>query len=204
MKSDLPLCELSDEQVVELAKTGDDEAFAHIVTRYKNFVYSKVKVYFIKGADKDDLIQEGMIGLFKAVRGFKPDVGSFSNFANLCVMRQILTAVKNSTRNKHMPLNTYISLNGHSANESEEEYIPEFAGEDHSLNPENILIDRENVNGITCRINQNLSKLELSVLALYLDGHPYQDIAKKIGKDIKAVDNAIQRIRKKIEKILEG
>lgn len=204
MKSDLPFCELSDEQVVELAKMGDDRAFAHIVTRYKNFVYSKVKVYYIKGADNDDLIQEGMIGLFKAVRGFKSEMGSFSNFASLCVNRQILTAVKNSTRNKHMPLNTYISLNGHSTEESEDEYIPEIAGEDHSQNPENIFISRENVSGITYRINQNLSKLELKVLALYLDGHPYQDIAEKIGKDVKSVDNAIQRIRKKIEKILEG
>lgn len=203
MMSDSPLCKLSDEQVVELAKSGDDDAYNHIIARYRNFVYAKAKAYYIKGAEQDDLVQEGMIGLYKAVRDFKPSVSSFRTFAKVCVLRQMLTAVKNSTRNKHMPLNTYISLNGHTNEESDEEYLFCVADENNSLNPESILIDRENLSGISYRINQILSEMELEVLAYYLDGLSYQEIAEKIGKDAKAVDNAVQRIRRKIGKILE-
>ncbi len=198
--TDSMLCKLSDEQVVELAKSGCDEAFSHIITRYRNLVYKKAKAYFIKGADEEDLIQEGMIGLYKAVRDFDPKVSSFASFAKLCVSRNMITAVKNSSRNKHMPLNSYISLNR--TDDSGEEHVLLIADDKDSVNPENILINRENLHGITYRINRILSKLELEVLALYLDGNSYRDIAAIIKKEPKTVDNAIQRIRKKIGKIL--
>ena len=203
MTSDSELCKLSDEQVVELAKSGDENAYSHIIARYRNYVYSKAKAFYIKGGEQEDLVQEGMIGLYKAVRDYDSAYRSFAAFAKVCVQRQILTAVKISTRNKHIPLNDYISLNGRPSADRGEEYTIEIADDPNSQNPENILIDRENLTTIAYRINQILSKLELKVLAYYLDGYSYQDIADKIGKDIKAVDNAIQRIRKKFEKILE-
>jgi len=203
MISDSPLCKLSDEQVVELAKQGDENAYNHIIARYRNFVYSKAKSYFINGGEQDDLVQEGMIGLYKAVRDYNEEYTSFAAFAKICVIRQILTAVKNSTRNKHKPLNSYVSLDGNSNEETDVEALIGDSDGKNSLNPENILIDRENLSGITYRINQILSGMELEVLALYLDGFSYQEIAEKIGKDCKSVDNAIQRIRKKIGKILD-
>lgn len=201
MISESPFCKLSDEQVVSLAKDGDEEAYNHIIARYRNFVYRKAKSYYIKGADEEDLIQEGMIGLYKAVRDFDESLSVFAAFAKVCVIRQILTAVKNSTRNKHIPLNYYVSID---RDESDGEPILDIPDENASVNPEINLIDRENVSGIEYRINQNLSKLELEVLALYLNGHSYKEIAEKINKTPKTVDNAIQRIRKKIEKILEN
>ena len=203
MMSNSPLCKLPDEQVVELAKSGDENAYNHIIARYRNFVYAKAKSYYIKGAEQDDLIQEGMIGLYKAVRDFKPEKSSFGAFARVCVLRQILTAVKNSTRNKHMPLNSYISLNGPADGDSDEEYGFDIPDENNSLNPESILIDRENLSGISCKINRVLSTMELKVLAYYLDGMSYKEIAEKMDKTPKAVDNAIQRIRHKIGKVLE-
>lgn len=203
MLTDSALCKLSDEQVVELAKSGDENAYSHIITRYRNLVYNRVKAYYIKGADEDDLIQEGMIGLYKAVKDFNPEMSSFSSFAKLCVSRHVITAVKNSARHKHMPLNSYISLDAQRHDGTSEEYAHEIADDTDSVNPENILINRENLHGITYRINQILSKLELEVLALYLDGFSYQEIAEKINRDVKAVDNAVQRIRRKIGKILE-
>lgn len=201
MLSDERLCKLSDEEVVELAKSGNEAAYGHIIARYRNLVYKKAKAFFIKGAEEEDLVQEGMIGLYKAVRDFKPGKSSFSSFASMCVSRNMITAVKNSSRSKHMPLNSYISLNVQK--DEKEELVRELADETSSANPEDILIDRENLNGITYRINKILSKLELEVLALYLDGSTYKDIAERINKEPKAVDNAIQRIRKKIGKILE-
>lgn len=189
--------------MVELAKSGDEDAYNHIIARYRNFVYAKAKSYYIKGAEQDDLVQEGMIGLYKAVRDFKPDISSFAAFAKVCVLRQILTAVRSSARNKHMPLNSYVSLNGTDKDDACKDCIFDLADDDNVQNPESILIDRENLFGISCKINQILSEMELEVLALYIYGMTYQQIAGKIGKDPKAVDNAIQRIRKKIGKALE-
>lgn len=195
------LCKLSDEQVVELARSGSEEAYSHIITRYRNLVYKKARVYFIKGADEEDLIQEGMIGLYKAVRDFTPEKSSFAAFAKLCVSRNMITAVKNSSRNKHMPLNSYVSLDG--SDETENGGACEIADAENSANPENILLNKEAFDGITYKINQALSKLEMQVLALYLDGHSYREIADMLNKDPKSVDNAVQRMRKKLEKMLE-
>lgn len=200
MMSELPFCKLSDEEVADLAKSGSEEAYNHIIARYRNFVYSKAQNYYISGGEKEDLVQEGMIGLYKAVRDFDPSKSSFKTFAKLCVSRQMLTAVKNSSRDKHKPLNTYVSIDG-GRDDSEVGFF-DIPDEKHSVNPENVVIDRENVSGIECLINRTLSKLELKVLALYIDGLSYQDIAKKIDREPKTVDNAIQRIRKKIGKLL--
>lgn len=202
MMSDSALCRLSDEQVVELAKSGDEDAYKHLMARYRNYVYVKAKTYYLKGAEQDDLVQEGMIGLYKAVRDYNPERSAFRAFAKVCVLRQILTAVKNSTRNKHVPLNTYVSLNVNANDNPEDEYWLDIADEKNSCNPEAMLIDQENLSGIEYRINQILSKMELEVLAYYIDGFSYREIAQKTGRDAKAVDNAIQRIRKKIEKVL--
>lgn len=201
MLSELPFCNLSDEAVADLAKSGNEEAYNHIAARYRNFVYAKARSYYIIGGENEDLVQEGMIGLYKAVRDFDHSKSSFKTFAKLCVSRQILTAVKNSARDKHKPLNTYISINI-DTNDSDSKYF-DIPDEKHSVNPENVVIDRENVSGIEGLINRTLSKLELEVLALHLDGLSYQDIAQKIGREPKVVDNAIQRIRKKIGKVLD-
>lgn len=201
MLSELPFCELSDEDVAKLAKCGNEDAYNHIIARYRNFVYTKAQNYYIKGGEKEDLIQEGMIGLYKAVCDFDESKSSFKVFAKLCVSRQMISAVRGATRDKHKPLNTYISID--SGDDSSEPGYIDIPDNKHSVNPENIMIERENVNGMEVLINQALSKLELEVLAFYLDGLSYQEIAKRIEREPKVVDNAIQRLRKKIEKLLE-
>lgn len=195
---------LSDEELVALAKTGDKPALEAILSRYKNLVYAKAKPYFLAGADKDDIIQEGFIGLYKAVKDF--DSGKFPYFkvfAGVCVSRRIITAVKASTRQKHMPLNSYISLDSNTYESGSDASLTEIAAMKELQDPEAIMIDRENIDGIEYKINKALSKLELEVLIYYLKDMSYQEIAKVLGKDVKAVDNAIQRIRKKLEGILD-
>lgn len=187
------LCRLNDEEVAALAKNGDSAAVEHIIARYRNFVYKTAGMYFVSGGDKEDLIQEGMIGLYKAVRDFdKSRNASFSSFASICVRRQIISAVKASTRKKHIPLNTYVSLSdkddsselGPSANETSE--------------PLSVVLDKEYRKRISIKINKLLSKFEMRVLFFYLEGMSYAKIADAVGKDIKAVDNAICRIKKKL------
>ncbi len=189
---------LSDEELVKKAQSGDKTALEAVLERYKNLVYAKAKPYFIAGADEDDIIQEGFIGLYNAVKDFNGEkLPFFGVFAGVCVSRRILTAVKAAARQKHIPLNSYVSLD----NGSPDAEIPAGAS-GAALDPEAILIDRENVDGIGYKINKALSKLELEVLVYYLRDMSYQEIAAALGKDVKAVDNAIQRIRKKLEGIL--
>lgn len=197
-----PLCELSDEEVVLLAQSGDAQALEHIIIRYRNFVYSKAKKFFLIGSEQDDLIQEGMIGLYEAVKSFKNEKASFKSFAGICIRRQMISAVKTATRNKHKPLNSYISLDKNVYDSDNDAVFINSILDNSPQNPESIIIDKENLNGIENRINNTLSKLELQVLMYYLDGYSYQQIAEKIEKDVKAVDNAIQRIKKKIESII--
>lgn len=200
-KLDSDIKSLPDEELVKAAQSGDESALEAIMERYKNLVYAKAKPYFIAGADKDDIIQEGAIGLYNAVMDFDCEKLPFFNaFAGVCVSRRILTAVKAAARQKHIPLNSYISLDNGSADgdASIGAAIPSNSAGD----PEAILIDRENVDGIEYKINKALSKLELEVLVYYLRDMSYREIAKLLGKDIKAVDNAVQRIRKKLEGIL--
>lgn len=194
---------LSDEELVKAAQSGDKSALETILERYRNLVYAKAKPYFIAGADEDDIVQEGFIGLYNAVKDFDGEkLPYFSVFAGVCISRKILTAVKAATRQKHIPLNSYISLDNGNA-EGDSPMAAAITAKGVS-DPEAILIDRENVDGIEYKINKALSKLELEVLIYYLRDMSYQEIADVLGKDVKAVDNAIQRIRKKLEGILCG
>lgn len=197
---------VSDERLVYLAQQGSDRAFDYLLDKYRVFVRSKSLSYFIAGADRDDIIQEGMIGLFKAVRDFSSARGvSFKTFADLCVTRQIITAVKNASRQKHAPLNSYISLNKSVTNEdSDDSTLLDIIGPGDNLNPEEIIINKEKANTLEVKMSQSLSKFELLVVSLYLEGYSYVQIAKTIGKDTKSIDNALQRIKRKFEKISEN
>ena len=196
----------SDEMLIERLRDGERDITDFIMNKYKNLVRSKAKSMYILGADTEDLIQEGMIGLFKAIRDY--DAGrdaSFYTFAELCISRQMYTAVQASNRKKHMPLNSYISL--YSANENEngdnagEEFI-NFLGTESQKNPEQLLIDKENVISLERKIEEELSTFEKQVLDLYLTGMSYSQIARVLGRDEKATDNALQRIKSKIRKVI--
>lgn len=196
------LASLSDEQLVVLASSGDDRAFDCLLDKYRLFVLNKSKSYFIAGADNDDIVQEGMIGLFKAVRDFHSERGvSFKTFADVCITRQILTAVKNATRQKHAPLNSYISLNKTVGDDESGSTLMDTIDCDTNINPESIMLNREKADAIGTKVNESLSGFELLVLSYYLQGLSYAKISRAIGKDPKSVDNALQRIKKKLEKI---
>lgn len=192
----------TDEKLAALAQGGDDRAFDYLLDKYRVLVRKKSSSYYIIGADRDDIIQEGMIGLFKAVRDFDPGrEASFKTFADICVSRQMLTAVKNALRQKHAPLNFYVSLNKPIAESDGESELADVFGGNETANPEDIVINREKADCLEVKVNEALSRFELRVLSLYLQGNSYLSIGKAIGKDSKSVDNAIQRIRKKIERI---
>ena len=179
---------VSDERLVYLAQQGSDRAFDYLLDKYRVFVRGKSLSYYIAGADRDDIIQEGMIGLFKAVRDFSSSRGvSFKTFADLCITRQIITAVKNASRQKHAPLNSYVSLNKSVANEeNDDSTLLDIIGPGENLNPEEIIINKEKANILEVKMNQSLSKFELLVVSLYLEGYSYTQIAKALGKDTKS------------------
>ncbi len=191
----------TDEQLLDIIKNGDDKAIDYLMAKYKNLVKIRARAYFIIGADTEDIIQEGMIGLYKAIRDYKKTDASFQTFAKVCIDRQVMTAIKTANRKKHLPLNSYLSLNMLAYEEDSDTTYIDKLEESKVLNPEEIVIDKENVKTLQQKINENLSILEKRVLMLYLKGRSYATIAKKLEKDEKAIDNAIQRIRKKIEKI---
>ncbi len=194
----------TDEELVNLAQKGDKRALEAIILRYKNLVYSKSKAFFLIGADDDDIIQEGLIGLYNAVKKF--DAGKFpffKVFAGICIKRRIITAVKEATRKKHSPLNSYVSLDNNNFDDESDTTLLDVLAFDELQDPEAILIDRENMDGMEYEINKTLSEMELAVLFEYLEGRSYQEIAEILGKDAKAVDNAIQRIKKKLKYLLE-
>ncbi len=195
---------LSDEQLVELSMAGDKNATEYILERYKNFVKAVVRMYFLVGADRDDVVQEGMIGLFKAIRDFdETKQTSFKSFAEICVRRQVLTAIKNATRQKHMPLNSYISLSkpAYDDENSEDTLLDTLALSD-GQDPEELFIGKENIELLGVKIEENLSKLEKEVLRMYLSGISYQEIAVIMGRTPKSIDNALQRVKKKLEKFV--
>lgn len=193
----------SDEELIDRLRQGEEQIIDYIMDKYKNLVRNKAKSMFILGADNDDLIQEGMIGLFKAVRDY--DAGrdaSFYTFADLCVSRQMYTAVQASRREKHAPLNSYISLYA-DMTESDQEGNAELVNALTSAvetNPEELLIDKENVANIEAIIDKELSGFEKQVLDLYITGMSYSQIAKVLGRDDKSTDNALQRLKAKIKK----
>lgn len=188
--SEKELYKLSDEKVAALAKDNADAA-NHLVARYRNYVYKCASSFFVNGAEYEDIVQEGMIGLYNAIRNFDPSVTTtFASFAAVCIRRQILSAVKASTRKKHIPLNSYISL---SDTDSENNVLAKPDNE-----PLSFVLDKEYFNKVSVKISERLSKLELRVLYCYLDGLTYSQIAKIIGRNEKSVDNAISRIKKKL------
>ena len=196
----------TDEMLIERLRDGERDITDFIMNKYKNLVRSKAKSMYILGADTEDLIQEGMIGLFKAIRDY--DAGrdaSFYTFAELCISRQMYTAVQSSNRKKHMPLNSYISLYATNENESGESFGEEFInflGFEPVKNPEQLLIDKENVISLERKIEEELSTFEKQVLDLYLTGMSYSQIARVLGRDEKSTDNALQRIKSKIRKVI--
>ena len=195
--------QLTDEALAAAAQSGDDGALDHLLNKYSPLVKKISSRYFLIGADHEDLVQEGMIGLFKAVRDYSPDKNAaFRSFSELCITRQILTAIKNATRQKHAPLNSYVSLDGPVFDNDYDMTLLDLIGRSDIVNPEDIVINREKFNAIGNRIGKFLSKLECQVLLYYLRGESYTDIARRLDKDAKAIDNALQRIRRKFEKIV--
>ena len=196
-----PQGELDDHYLIALAKQGRKDAYDKIVKRYHGFVRLKASSYFLIGGDSDDLIQEGLVGLYKAVRDYRSDrESSFRNFAELCITRQIITAVKTSTRNKHTPLNEYVSFSQTPASSAMEgdptldEMLPGPTAHD----PVNQVIGAEELHSLVACLSSVLSELESAVLSLYLDGHSYEAIGEQLACDTKTVDNALQRVKRKV------
>lgn len=195
--------ELSDEKIVILARNGDRIADEVLYDRYKNVVRMKAHPYFLVGADREDLIQEGMIGFYKATRDYEDSHGaSFRSFAELCITRQIITAIKSATRKKHMPLNTYVSIYKKINEEEGERSILDTAAQLQVDSPEDSFIVKESMNTLLEKLELTLSELEKNTLNLFLEGKSYVEIAETLNKSTKTVDNALQRIKKKVEKIL--
>ena len=200
---------MADEQVVRLAQGSgeqapDAQALDHLLNKYKNFVRTKARSYFLIGADHEDIVQEGMIGLYKAIRDYREEkLSSFRAFAELCITRQIITAIKTATRQKHIPLNSYISLNKPIYEEDSDRTLLDVITEDGISNSEEMLIDREDLSFIEGRIGQILSGLEREVLVRYMEGKSYVEIADEMGRHVKSIDNALQRIKRKLAKYLE-
>lgn len=192
---------LEDEEIVLLGRKGDKDSTDYLIHKYKNLVKLKARAYFLIGADREDVVQEGMIGLYKAIRDYQSDKAmAFKTFAELCVTRQMITAVKNATRQKHIPLNSYISLNRKFYDEDSERACIELTSEETISDPEQLLIKKEEFNGIENKMGEILSSFEWEVLSLYLNGKSYTEIAKQVKKPIKSIDNALQRVKKKVEK----
>ena len=195
---------MTDEQVAKIAQEADGAALEYLLNKYKNFVRTKARSYFLIGADHEDIVQEGMIGLYKAIRDYRAEkLSSFRAFAELCVTRQIITAIKTATRQKHIPLNSYISLNRPIYEEDSDRTLLDVMAEEGRSNPEDMIIDREDLSMIEGKIGQMLSDLEKDVLVRYMDGKSYVEIAEEMHRHVKSIDNALQRITRKLLKYLE-
>ena len=196
---------MTDEQVVALAQQeSDGAALEYLLNKYKNFVRTKARSYFLIGADHEDIVQEGMIGLYKAIRDYRAEkLSSFHAFAELCITRQIITAIKTATRQKHIPLNSYISLNKPIYEEDSDRTLLDVIIEDGMSNPEDMIIDREDLSMIEGKIGEMLSDLEKQVLVRYMEGKSYVEIAEEMHRHVKSIDNALQRIKRKLLKYLE-
>jgi len=197
---------MSDEQLISLVKTDDKYALDFIIEKYKDLVNMKVGKYFIIGAEKEDIIQEGMIGLFKAIQSFSPEKqNSFKTFANLCIERQLITAIKTSNRQKHIPLNSYLSLNTSAYDDDEDTTVLEVFDSHLTEDPLDTITKKEYYQRVEDAIDKSLSDFEKQVLARFIKGESYVTIAEKLDTQVKSVDNAIQRIRKKaIRNIIDG
>ena len=196
---------MSDEEIVRLANDKNAIAFEFLMQRYKSFVKGKARSYFLVGADRDDIIQEGMIGLFKAVRDFDITRNtSFKSFAEICITRQIISAIKSATRQKHIPLNSYVSLNKPIYEEENGRTLLDVIEENRITDPMELFISGEDMDRIHSTIGQILSELELKSLLSYLDGNSYNEIALELNRHEKSIDNALQRVKKKMEGCLDA
>lgn len=195
---------MTDEEIVLESQQHDNVlAQEYLLHKYRNFVRAKARSYFLIGAEREDIIQEGMIGLYKAIRDFRADKqASFRAFAELCVTRQIITAIKTATRQKHIPLNSYVSLNKPIYEEDSDRTLLDVISGVKVANPEDMIISREEFSDIESKMNDILSDLEWKVLMSYLDGKSYQEIAVELGRHIKSIDNALQRVKRKLEKYI--
>ena len=197
----LPLKDLEDDALVERARGGDEQAIETLLHRYRHYARAKARSYFLAGADKEDIVQEGMIGLFKAIRDFQADKNTaFRVFAELCITRQIITAIKTATRQKHIPLNSYVSLNKPVTRDDDRPL--EEALVHKAIDPAEMVISAEEISSIKASMGRLLSDLETEVLQLYMDGKSYQQIADMLGRHVKSIDNALQRIKRKLEQHL--
>ncbi|MBQ9832428.1 MAG: RNA polymerase sporulation sigma factor SigH [Clostridia bacterium] len=197
--------ELSDEAIVELSRKGDRAADEILYDRYKNVVRMKAHPYFLVGADREDLVQEGMIGFYKATRDYENTHGaSFRSFAEMCITRQIISAIKSATRKKHTPLNTYVSIYKKANEEEGERSVLDTAAQLKVDGPEESFIVKESMQAMLEGLNSVLSPLEKQTLVLFLEGKSYMEIAEEIGRTTKTVDNSLQRIKKKVEKLLKA
>ena len=195
---------MSDEQLVEQVHQGNTEALDYLITKYRLFVKSKAKSYFLIGADKEDIVQEGMIGLYKAIRDFKGDkLSSFRAFAELCITRQIITAIKTATRQKHIPLNSYVSLDKPIYDEESERTLMDIIMSPVTEDPEHIIINQEDYSRLENKMGEVLSELEQQVLSRYLAGQSYYEISEELNRHVKSIDNALQRVKRKLERHLE-
>lgn len=194
---------MTDEEVVDIARAGDVDAQEYLINKYKNYVRAKARTYFLLGGDKEDLIQEGMIGMYKAIRDFRSDkLSSFRAFAELCITRQIITAIKTATRQKHIPLNSYVSLNKPIYDEDSDRTLLDVITGNKVTDPEELIISREEFSDIENKMGEILSTLEWQVLVYYLEGKSYQEIANDLGRHVKSIDNALQRVKRKLERYL--
>ena len=196
---------MQDEEVVDIARAGSVLAQEYLINKYRSFVRAKARSYFLIGADREDIIQEGMIGLYKAIRDFRCDkLASFKAFAELCITRQIITAIKTATRQKHIPLNSYVSLNRPIYDEDSDRTLLDIMPGNQVLDPEELLINTEEVGSMETKITEILSDLEWQVLNSYLDGKSYLEIAEDLKRHVKSIDNALQRVKRKLERYLDS
>lgn len=194
----------SDEEIVEAVRDGDSLALEYLINKYKNFVRAKARSYFLIGADREDIVQEGMIGLYKAIRDFRGDkLASFKAFAELCITRQIITAIKTATRQKHIPLNSYVSLDKPIYDEDSDRTLLDVICGTRVSDPEELIINQEEFVGLEDKMSEILSDLERKVLMLYLEGRSYQEISVDLDRHVKSIDNALQRVKRKLERYLE-
>jgi len=194
----------ADEDIVEFVRLGDSGALEYLIHKYRNFVRAKARSYFLIGAEREDIVQEGMIGLYKAIRDFKGDkLASFKAFAELCITRQIITAIKTATRQKHIPLNSYVSLDKPIYDEDSDRTLLDVICGSRVCDPEEMIINQEEFYGLEDKMTEILSDLERKVLMLYLDGRSYQEIAVDLDRHVKSIDNALQRVKRKLERYLE-
>ncbi|WP_138420210.1 RNA polymerase sporulation sigma factor SigH [Aquibacillus sediminis] len=201
---ELDLETLEDDKLIELVHRGHSQALDCLINKYKNFVRAKARTYFLIGADREDIVQEGMIGLYKAIRDYKGDkLSSFKAFAELCVTRQIITAIKTATRQKHIPLNSYVSLDKPIYDEESDRTLLDVIAGSKMIDPQEMIINREKFGDMEDKMSELLSELEREVLSLYLDGRTYQEISVELKRHVKSIDNALQRVKRKLERYLE-